>query len=49
MSIVAARAVFSFQMRRDPSSNLGGGDPNGRIGSRNLEHYETYDAFAATR
>lgn len=49
MSIVIARAVFSFQMRRDPSNNLGGGDPSGRIGRRNPEHYETYDAFVATR
>jgi cytochrome P450 len=49
MSIVVARAVFSFQMRSDPNSNLGRGDPNGRAGRQNPEHYQTYDAFVATR
>lgn len=49
MSLVIARAVFSFQMRRDPSSNLGGGDPNGKAGRQNPEHYQTFDAFVAMR
>ncbi|KAI0128338.1 cytochrome P450 [Xylariales sp. AK1849] len=49
MSIVLARAVFSFEMRRDPHSNLGGGNLCGRMERRDPDHYQTYDAFVATR
>lgn len=49
MLIVIARAVFAFEMCRDPTDNLGGGDPKRKIGRQNTEHYQTYDAFVATR
>lgn len=50
MALVLAKVVFKFEIRRDPSNNLGGGDPhNGRPGRRNPDQYQTYDVFVSSR
>ncbi|KAJ4386531.1 hypothetical protein N0V93_009428 [Gnomoniopsis smithogilvyi] len=50
MSLVLAKLLFRFEIRRDPSNNLGGGDPlNGSPGRRNPDQYQTYDIFVSSR
>ncbi|KAF3770322.1 cytochrome P450 [Cryphonectria parasitica EP155] len=49
MSIVMAKIIYSFEIRRDEASNLGGGDPSGKAGRRNVDQYQTYDAFVSLR
>lgn len=50
MTLVLAKLVYTFEMRRDPSNNLGGGDPiSGRPGRRNPDQYQIYDVFVSLR
>lgn len=50
MSLVLAKLVAKFEIRRDPGNNLGGGDArSGRCGRRNPDQYQTYDIFVSSR
>lgn len=50
MTLVLAKLVYTFEMRRDPGNNLGGGDPiHGRLGRRNPDEYQIYDIFVSLR
>lgn len=50
MSLVLAMLFYSFEIRQDPTSTLGGGDPvNGRPGRRNADQYQLYDVFVSLR
>lgn len=51
MTLVLARIVYLFEMRRTPGNNLGGGDPlaKGFAGRRKPEQYQLYDGFVAQR
>lgn len=49
MSIIIAKMIYQFEIRLDPSNNLGGGSPDGREGRRNVEQYQLYDVFVAIR
>lgn len=49
MSLLLAKALYHFEIRRDPDSNLGGGDPNGVHGRRNPDQYQLHDTFVALR
>lgn len=49
MSLVLAKVMYLFEVRRDPDNNLGGGDPNGRPGRTNVDQYQLYDTFVAQR
>lgn len=49
MSVVVAKVIYLFELRQDPSDLAGGGSPEGRAGRRNVEQYQTYDAFVSLR
>lgn len=49
MMIVMAKIMYKFEVRRDFANNLGGGSPEGRVGRRNVDQYQTYDAFVSLR
>lgn len=50
MTLVLAKLVYTFEMRRDPSNNLGAGDAvKGRPGRRNPDQYQIYDIFVCLR
>lgn len=49
MMIVMAKIIHKFEVRRDFADNLGGGSPEGRVGRRNVDQYQTYDAFVSLR
>jgi cytochrome P450 len=49
MTIVMAKVVFNFEVKPDPTSNLGGGDTKGKVGRRVVDQYQTYDAFVSMR
>ncbi|KAL1875164.1 hypothetical protein Daus18300_003232 [Diaporthe australafricana] len=49
MMIVMAKIIYRFEVRRDFADNLGGGSPDGRWGRRNVDQYQTYDAFVSLR
>lgn len=50
LSLILAQLIFKFEIRRDPSNNLGGGDPhNGRPGRQDPNQYQTYDVFVSSR
>lgn len=49
MTIVMAKIVFDFEVKPDPKSDLGAGDPAGKIGRRVVDQYQIYDAFVAMR
>lgn len=38
-----------FVIRKDLDNNLGGGSPDGKVGRRNVDQYQTYDAFVSLR
>jgi hypothetical protein len=49
LSIAIARVMFLFEVRRDPTKDLGAGEPNGDIGRRVVDQYQTYEAFVSLR
>lgn len=51
MSLLLARAVYLFELRRDPVNNLGGGDPNVKGPSRRRDpnQYQLFDTFVGQR
>ncbi|KAM0426682.1 hypothetical protein ACHAPT_007998 [Fusarium lateritium] len=49
MNLVLAKVIFSFEIRRDPASNLGGGSPEAVEGRRNVDQYQLYDIFVGIR
>lgn len=49
MSLVLAKVVYLFELRRDPHNNLGGGDAKGPPGRRNPDQYQLYDTFVGQR
>ena len=49
MQLVLAKMVFSFELRQDPSSDLGAGSAQLRPGHQNPNQYQLYDAFVAMR
>lgn len=49
MTIVIAKVIYMFEIRSSLDNNLGGGSPDGRLGRRNVDQYQTYDAFVSLR
>jgi cytochrome P450 len=49
MRIVIAKALWTFEIKADPTNNLGGGDPNGKPGRQREEEYQTYEMFVSNR
>jgi cytochrome P450 len=49
MRIVIAKALWTFEIRPDPTSKLGGGDPQGRPGRQREQEYQTYEMFVSNR
>ncbi|KAH7089779.1 cytochrome P450 [Paraphoma chrysanthemicola] len=49
MRLVIAKTLWKLEFRRDPTNNLGGGDPDGKPGRRVVDHYQTYDIFVSGR
>lgn len=51
MSLLVAKFVYLFEIRRDPVNNLGGGDPSakGFAGRRNPNQYQLFDTFVCQR
>lgn len=49
MSLVLAKVMFNFEIRRDPDSNLGGGSPEAVEGRRTVDQYQLYDIFVGIR
>lgn len=49
MMVVIAKVIYRFEVRRDFVDNLGGGSPDGRVGRRNPDQFQTYDAFVGLR
>lgn len=49
MSVTLAKLVFLLEFRRDPTNDLGAGDPHGTIGRRVVGQYQTYEAFVSMR
>ncbi|KAF5622875.1 Isotrichodermin C-15 hydroxylase [Fusarium sp. NRRL 52700] len=49
MSLALAKIVYHFEIRRDFSSNLGGGSPDAIEGRRTVDQYQLRDIFVAIR
>lgn len=49
MSIVMAKVIFNFEVRPDATNTLGGGSLDGRVGRKNVDQYQTFDAFVSLR
>lgn len=49
MRIVIAKALWTFEVKSDPTSKLGGGDPNGKPGRQREHEYQTYEMFVSNR
>lgn len=50
MSIVVAKIIHGFELRQDAADLVGGGSLDGKVGGRrNVEQYQTYDAFVSLR
>jgi cytochrome P450 len=49
MRIVIAKALWTFEVKADPTSKLGGGDRNGKLGRQREEEYQTYEMFVSNR
>jgi cytochrome P450 len=49
MRIVIAKALWTYEIKQDPTNKLGGGDPNGRPGRQRPEEYQTYEMFVSNR
>jgi cytochrome P450 len=49
MRIVIAKALWTFEIKADPTNKLGGGDPRGRPGRQREHEYQTYEMFVSNR
>ena len=49
MNLVVAKIIYNFEVRRDPTSNLGGGSPEAIEGRRTVDQYQLYDIFVGIR
>jgi hypothetical protein len=49
MCLVLAKILYRFEVRKDLSSNKGGGSPDAREGRRVVNQYQLYDIFVAAR
>jgi cytochrome P450 len=49
LGIVLAKVLHHFEVRQDPSNNLGGGSPEAREGRREPDQYQLQDIFVAIR
>jgi hypothetical protein len=49
MRIVIAKTLWRFVVKKDPTSNLGGGSENGKPSRRVRDQYQTWDCFVASR
>ncbi|CBX94241.1 hypothetical protein IAQ61_006395 [Plenodomus lingam] len=49
MRIVIAKALWMFEVKPDPTNNLGGGDPRGKPGRQHEDVYQTYEMFVSDR
>lgn len=49
MSIVIAKIIHQFEIRKDESSNLGGGNPNFIEGRHVVDQFQLYDIFVGIR
>ncbi|KAI3329192.1 cytochrome P450 [Xylariaceae sp. AK1471] len=49
MCITIAKTLYRFEVRRDLSSNIGGGSQDAREGRRVADQYQLYDIFVAAR
>ncbi|EXK33073.1 hypothetical protein FOXG_05969 [Fusarium oxysporum f. sp. lycopersici 4287] len=49
MSLALAKIVYHFEIRRDFSSNLGGGSPDAIEGRHTVDQYQLRDIFVAIR
>lgn len=49
MRIVIAKTLWTFEIKADPTNNLGGGDPKGKPGRQLPDQYQTYEMFVSNR
>ncbi|RSM14651.1 hypothetical protein CEP52_001323 [Fusarium oligoseptatum] len=49
MNLVLAKVIYNFEIRRDPTSNLGGGNPEAVEGRRTVDQYQLGDIFVGIR
>jgi cytochrome P450 len=49
MRLVIAKALWHYEIKADPTNNLGGGDPDGRPGRQRTEEYQTYEIYVSDR
>lgn len=49
MSVVMAKSIYMFEIRRDCQSNLGCGSPDRETGRQNVNQYQTFDTFVSLR
>lgn len=49
MRIVMAKTLWTFEIKKDPKSNLGGGSPTERPGRQREDQYQVYEMFVANR
>ncbi|KAM0562878.1 hypothetical protein ACHAPJ_001718 [Fusarium lateritium] len=49
MSLVLARVIYNFEIRRDATNNVGGGSPDSIEGRRTLDQYQLHDIFVGIR
>lgn len=49
MQIVFGKMVYGFEIKQDPGNGLGGGGAGLRVGHRDPEQYQLFDAFVAMR
>ena len=47
--IVVAKLVYKFELKQDPTNNLGAGSPSGAPGHRDRDIYQIQDAFISLR
>jgi cytochrome P450 len=49
MRIVLAKTLWKFEVKQDPTDNLGGGSESDRPGRRVKDQYQVYEMFVANR
>jgi cytochrome P450 len=49
MRLVMAKCLWKFELRADPTNNLGGGDAKGKPGRQVESQYQLYDIFVSGR
>ncbi|RMJ10958.1 hypothetical protein CDV36_009408 [Fusarium kuroshium] len=49
MNLVLAKVIYNFEIRRDPTSNLGGGSLEAVEGRRTVDQYQLGDIFVGIR